>query len=121
MFAPRPLSVAERQRYFQEHEGIAVGGGDDPLQYLWCQRTRRLVREEGCRSLRVKALEPQFGELRRNSVGVLVVFADGEEHGYPLRLQAPGCEGDRGQTRRIEPLRILDDAEQRSCFGCSRH
>ena len=67
------LEVVERQGYFQEHEGIALGGGDDPLQYLWRQRTGGLVRVMAAEASG-SGLEPQLGELRRNSFGIVLVL-----------------------------------------------
>ena len=66
LLATRALRVGERQLYLQQHEGIALGGGDDSIQHFWSQWNSRLVGDQGCRSLGVKAFEPQLRELRRN-------------------------------------------------------
>jgi hypothetical protein len=45
------------------------------------------------------------------------VLADREDHGESLRLQAPRHERQRLPGSSIEPLRIIDQAHQRTRLG----
>jgi hypothetical protein len=52
---------------------------------------------------------------------LLPVLADREHDPDRLRLQATGDEGQRQRRRLIEPLSIVDDAEQRTVIAHLRH
>ncbi len=49
--------------------------------------------------------------------GACVGLARADEHGDRIGLQAPGDEHERVGRRAIEPMRIVDDAEQRLRVG----
>src|SRR5689334_3538634 len=44
-----------------------------------------------------------------------------EDEGDPLSQQATGYERERPRRRTIEPLRVVDGAQQRSFLRCLRH
>ena len=68
------------------------------------QRLRGLVVETVERELR----KPGLVERACNA------FSEGEEHNHGLVLEAPGDEAEHLGRRPVEPLRILDDEEQRA-------
>ena len=49
--------------------------------------------------------------------GACVGLARADEHGDRIGLQAPGDEHERVGRRAIEPMRIVDDAQQRLRVG----
>src|SRR5918995_5213546 len=64
-------------------------------------------------------MEPAQAELweSRRVETANLALAGGEEHGDPLRLEPPGDEDERVRGRIVEPLRIVDEAEDRLILG----
>ena len=76
----------------------------------------RPFRQQGPDRGRGEPLELQLGDVGDRDVALVVVPCR-EHHRHRLREQAPGREEQRVRRRRVEPLGVIDQAENRSGVG----
>ena len=75
------------------------------------------VRDELARSGVVEAVEHELGQAAGVEAGVAHAVASGEEHDDALALQPPRDEQQRVGRRHVEPLRVVDEAQDRPFLG----
>ena len=112
------LLRAQRLRDLDERERVSVGQLDQPLGRrlgkAWRPVGEQRPRSPRCESLDAKVGHP--GRLERERVRL----ARGEENRDLFGVQPPRCERERLGRRIVEPVGVVDDAEQRPLFGGSR-
>jgi hypothetical protein len=112
---PGELVGGQRPGQLQQGQGVAAGPLDQPLDHLGGQ-VEAVPGEQGRRRLRVEALEAQLGQAGGREVAGVAV-AGGEQAHHPLGLQPPGGEGQRLRRRAVQPLGLVDQAQQRPLLG----
>jgi hypothetical protein len=105
--AARELVVAERAGQLEQGEWIAAGDADELLAH---DRGQGAV-EEACRLGCAQPRERQLGQPGRVEMP-RVTLARPDEHGDRIGLQAPGDEDERVGGGAVEPVRVVDHAEQ---------
>ena len=111
----RELRRRQPTRQLQQREGVATRLGDDLIAHVLVQPPGHRRRQQPASVLVGEPADHQLrqaGELHR-----VVGLADGEHHGDPLRQQTPRHERKRLRRGPIEPLRIVDEAHERSHLG----
>jgi hypothetical protein len=107
--------LGRRQPLWQleQRERIPARLGDDPVADLRIQREphRRVQQRAGV--LVAQAVHHELGKV----LELLDRLARGEHDPDRLRQQATGDEGERQCRRVIEPLRVIDCAQQRTLVG----
>ena len=115
---PEPARQLRRRRparQLQQRERVAVGLGDQPVAHPVIQPAGNAGRQQ---LPRVGVGERPDGQLRQvGQRALLLGRADGEDHRDPLRQQAPPDERQRLGGGLVEPLRVIEYADQRSVLG----
>ena len=106
-------------RQFEQGERVAARLGEDPLAHARVQRRADDRREELARRRVRKPGEPQIRQPRQ-LVGI-GRLTHREQQQDRLGLQAPGDEGKHLCRRPIEPLGVVDQAQQRRLLGSLGH
>ena len=99
---------------FEQGERIAPGLGDDPVadprvDRSWQHRIQQGPRVGVAEAADLELVEP--GQL------VVQAVADGEHHHDRFRLQPPGDEREDPRGHQVEPLGVVDHAQDRA-LGC---
>jgi hypothetical protein len=105
-------------RQFEEREGVAAGNLQKALAAFRHQSWSMGIEKVG-RVRRLEAFEPKLGETRIVQAAAVPV-ADREQHGDRLHVDASSNEGQHLAGVRIEPMRVLDDEQQRRVRCCIR-
>ena len=107
----RQLGGRAAPRQLQQRERVAVRLGHDAIPDALVERTRHHRLEQHARVL---VLQPADDELRQPVEGPLAGrLAHGEDQPDRLRAQPPRHERERLRRGGVEPLRVVDDADQR--------
>ena len=112
--AGRELRGRQPARQLQQRERVAAGFGDDPVGDPLVQRPPDDLTEQLARLGASKALQSQLGEAREHIGGRRRPPREEERH--RVCSEAPRDEREHLCRGLIEPLRVVDDAEQR-LFG----
>ena len=102
-------------RQFQQREGVAVAFRDDLVGHFRIERTVHTAEQERAG---IAIADP--GEQQRRQAFEEVVTDPGPrraDEADPLGEQPAGDEAENLRRRLVQPLRILDEADQRSLFG----
>ena len=111
----RELRGRQPTRQLQQREGVTAGLGDDLIAHVLVQPPGQGRRQQ---PPRVVVGEPADDQLRQAGELVDVArLANREHHGDSLRQQAPRHERKRLRGGPIEPLRIVDQANERLRLG----
>ena len=107
----RELRRSESSRQLQECQRVASSLGDDPVSDLLVETSRQDRVQEQPRIVRGKPFEHEL----RQPVELLrrVRFADGEQHADRLGGEAACNERQDRQGLGIEPLHVVDHADER--------
>ena len=107
--AARQLRRREASRQLEQRQRIAPRLGDDPVPdpLVELESHRRAEQRAGVPVAHAAHL--QLGDV----LELLARLACGEHDPDRLRQQATGDEGERQRRRLVEPLRVVDDAQQR--------
>ena len=111
--AARQLRRREASRQLEQRQRIAPRLGDDPVAdpLVELESHRRAEQRAGVAVAHAAHLE--LGDV----LELLARLACGEDDPDRLRQQATGDEGERQRRRLVEPLRVVDDAQQRPIVG----
>lgn len=100
---------------FEQRQRVSARLGDDPLAYLLVQR-HMAARGKQLPCVGVaQTIDEQAGQLVELSH--VAGQPDGEHHGHRFGGDAPGEEGQCLQGGRVQPLRVVDHAQQRALTG----
>ena len=111
----RHLGRGQAARQLQQGERVAARLGHDPVAHALVQAPEDRGGEQ---CARVGVGKPVHVELRQADERVLLRrLADGEHHRDPLGQQTPGDEREHQRGGLVEPLRVVDHADQRKRFG----
>jgi hypothetical protein len=83
--------------------------GDDPIAHPLIQRPAQYRGQQLARVAVAQTGDEQLGDARK----LLARLTHREDDGDRLRAQPPRHERERLRRRPVEPLRVVDDAEQR--------
>ena len=110
-----PASWAGRQpaRQLQQRERIPARLGDDPLQHGLVQPRRQDGLQQRPRIATAQRLDVELREAGER----VAQLARREHERDPLRQQAASHERERARRRTVEPLRVVDDAQERLLLG----
>ena len=106
------LVVGEGGGQLEQGERVAARDADELLAH---DRGQGAV-EERRRFGAAQPREPQLGQPRRLEMP-RVALARADEHADRIGLQAAGDEDERVGRRPVEPVRVVDDAQQRLLVG----
>ena len=109
------LVVAERARQLEQRERVAAGDVDQLVAH---DRGQGAV-EQGPRLGVAQPGEPQLGQPVRLE-RARVALARSDQHGDRVGLQPPGDEHERLGRRAVEPVGVVDHAQQRLVVGHGR-
>ena len=87
--------------------------GDDPLQHRLVEARREHGLEQGARIAAAERLDPELREARESAARVTRRECEHD----PLREQSASDERERSRRGAVEPLRVVDHAEQRLLLG----
>ena len=105
----RELRRRQPARQLQQRERIPARLDDDPLEHALIQPSRQDRLQQ-----RPRIAMPQGLDVELRQAGERVAQLARREHERdPLRQQAAGHERERSRRRTIEPLRVIDDTEER--------
>ena len=105
----RELRRRQPARQLQQSERIPARLGDDPIQHALIQPSRQDRLQQRPRITTPKGLDV---ELRQSCERVAQLTRREHERDL-LRQQAAGDERERARRRTIEPLRVIDDTQER--------
>ena len=104
---PATWQLKQRQR-------VAARLGHDPITYPLIERTGEHCPKQ---LLRITVVEPAHGELRQAlKMPLAARLAHSEDQPDRLRTETARDEGQRLRGSRVEPLRVVHDADERSLF-----
>ena len=110
----RELGRREATWQLQQGQRVAARLGHDPIAHALVERTGDHRREE---LVRIAVVQPAQGELRQPVKMPLVArLAHGEDQPHRLRAEPARDEDQRLRRGRVEPLRVVHDADERSLF-----
>ncbi|HEX3834040.1 MAG TPA: hypothetical protein VHW04_18815 [Solirubrobacteraceae bacterium] len=111
--AARELRRRQPARQFQQGERVPAGLGNDPLEHVLVQRSRQGgLQQRPC----ITMPEGQDVKLRQSrEQGALL--PRGEHERDLLRQQAASHECQRPRGRVVEPMRVIDNSQQRPLLG----
>ncbi len=104
----RPLSARE----FEQCEGIALRLVYDPVDHVDIERNVRLAGEQRPGVVLVYSVKAQARKTLERVAGSDV--APGEQHRDRLPVDSPGREREGPRRGLIEPLRVVEHAQQRT-------
>ena len=104
------LRSAPAARQFEQRERIAARLRHDAVTDALVQRARHHARQQ---SARVLVVEPSELQLRKRGE-IWACLAAGEHDRHRLGQQAPGDEPEHLTRGAVEPLHIVDDAQERA-------
>ena len=116
-----PLQLVTAQRHRQLHQGqrVAVGLDEKLLGGRLGERDPcALTHQQTCRC-GLQTAEWEHGDVSRVERPCLTL-AGGEQEGDGVGLQPTGGEHQRICRRRVEPVRVVDEAQDRARLGCLR-
>ena len=111
----RRLIRCQPQRQLEQRERISARLGDDAVAHLLVQRHPDDRGQQRPRIILTKTFDHQLREPGR--VALLGARADSEDDADRLRQQAARHERQRLRRGTIQPLRIIDQADQRAFLG----
>jgi hypothetical protein len=105
------LRCRQAARQLEQRERVAARLGDDSLAYRVVHRPGNDGRQE---RLRIVTVEAANGEIAQPAEPVLLAgLTCGEEKPDGLGHQPTRGEGERLDRRPVDPLRVVDEAEER--------
>lgn len=116
-FEPCELSFAQCRRKLEERQRVAAGSFDEPVTGL--RRDAHVVVDQRSRRSRVQSVDTQLGQGRSLEPAVLAL-ASGEHHHDRFGPQPPCYEDECLRGGVVEPLRVVDQAQQRTLSRCVR-
>jgi hypothetical protein len=117
---PEPAGQAHRRpvvRQFPQRERVAAGLGQDRLPHIGVEWPRCHRGQQRPRLGLGQAGEPQLGQPGEVTDGVAGRFPESEDDHHGLGDQPPGHEREDPRRRLVEPLRVVDDTDQRLAVG----
>jgi hypothetical protein len=106
--APAELVIGEYQRQLEQGERVSPGSADEILTH---PRGQRAV-EQGAGVGVAQSGKPQLGQpVRVELAGIVLARCD--EHCDRIGVQTPRHEHERVGRRAVEPVRVVDHAQQR--------
>ena len=115
--AARQLRRRQASRQLQQRQRIPPRLGDDPIPDSLVQVEAHRRAEQRAGVPVAHAVHLQLGDV----LELLARLARGEHDPDRLRQQAAGDEGERQRRRVIEPLRVIDDTQQRTLSAASEN
>jgi hypothetical protein len=112
----RELRLTQRRRELEQGERVAACLDDKSVADLRRERCAHLVIDQRPRRRRVESTQLQFGEPAGLEASKLA-FAGGKQHDDALDLEPPGDEDECVRGRVVEPVRIVDEAQDRPLLG----
>lgn len=109
-----PLFQGERRGQLDERQRVTLALGQDAVPDVRRQRATGIV-QQGRRGLRGEAAEPDLGKTGRPEPVAAVPYRQDQRH--PLRLQAPRGEQQGVGRGAVQPLGVVDQAQQGSVAG----
>jgi hypothetical protein len=113
--AARQLGGAHPSRQLEQRQRVPACLGDDAVTDSLVQAARYDRRQQGAGVLRGESREHQVRQAREQSI--VGDFAHGEHDRHRLGLQPPGHEPQDLARGSVEPLRVVDQAQQRPVVG----
>ena len=113
--AARQLGRAHTPRQLQQHQRIAPALGDDPLPHPIVEPARHHRRQQRVRIIVIEPIEPQPRKARY--VMVVARLTDREEHRHSLGKQPARDEPEDLPRAVVEPLKVVDETQQRLLLG----
>ena len=107
------LAWAQPARELEHGEWVPTGLGDDPFEHGLVEARREDGLEQRARIPVTEGLNPELGKARKIANGI----ADREDQRDPFGKQSSRDERERLGRRTIEPLCVVDEAEQRLLLG----
>ena len=111
------LRRRQAARQLQQGQRIPARLDHDPLDHSVIQPTRQDGLQEGPRITVTQRPDVDLREARQR----VPRFAGGEHERDPLRQQTASDERERSSRRPVEPLRVVDQAEEGPLLGRLRH
>jgi hypothetical protein len=109
------LRCRERARQLQDRQRVATRLGDEPVAHPLVEPARDDGREQGAR---VPVGQPAERKLRQiRQLELVARLADREHDRHRLGQQPPCHEAEDLRRGRIEPLGVVDEAQQRPVAG----
>ena len=107
----RELGVAQRRRQLEQGQGVPVGPLDQPPARLGRERDGRVAVEQRLGRVGIEPCEPDLVEAGGLEAAGLPV-AGGEHHRDPLGFEAAPSEDERLGRGVVEPVRVVDEADE---------
>jgi hypothetical protein len=117
---PEPAGQAYRRpvvRQLPQGERVAAGLGQDRLAHVGVERPRRHRGQQRPRLGLGQPGEPQLGQTGEVTDGVAGRLPEPEDDHHGLGDQPPRHEREGPRRRLVEPLRVVDDTDQRPVPG----
>jgi hypothetical protein len=111
--AARQLGRSQPAGQFEQRQGIAARLGDEAVAHLRVHGVANRSAQQRARVIVAQALHVELGEVPQ----LLDRLAGGEHDGDRVGHQAAGDERQRHRRSTVEPLRIVDHAQQRALLG----
>ena len=112
----RQLRLAQGRGELEQRQRIAARLDDEPVAYLGRERDARVAIDQGPGRLLSEPAQAELREPGRLEAPKLTL-PGGEQDHDALGLEPPGDEDECVRGRVVEPLRIVDEAQERSLFG----
>ena len=109
----RELGRRQPARQLQQRERIPARLGDDPLEDPLVEPSRQAGLQQRPRIAMAQGPDVQLRQPAERGARL----ARREHDRDPLRQQAPGNERERACRRTIEPVRVVDEAQERPLLG----
>ena len=105
--------MCQAVRQFHQRERVTTSLGDDPVAHPFVEWSRDRRPQQGPRVLIRQTVDGHLREPRQ----LLARLTLREHDGHRLGSQPPRHEGECLRRGAVEPLRVVDDAEQRLLLG----
>ena len=112
----RKLRLAQGRGELEQRERVAARLRDEPVANVCRECDARVAIDQRGGRRRVEPAQVELREPGRLEAANLAL-AGGEKHGDALCLEPPGDEDERVRGCVVEPLRIVDEAEERLALG----
>ncbi len=108
----RELRLVERRGQLEQGERVPAGFVDEPLARIRGHGSTDAVVEQRPRRIGSESAQAQHGQTGRPEAARLLLPGR-EHHGQALRLDPAGGEHQRLGRRVVQPVRVVDDAQDR--------
>jgi hypothetical protein len=112
-----PAGQLRATRQLQQRQRVAARLGDDPVAHVLSQRCADRRGQQRPRVGLAEPLQAQLGQPRERVDVAAAVVPHGEHERQLLRRYSPRHEGEDLRGRLVQPLRVVDQAQQRRVLG----